>query len=318
MARAVTGALALLVCVLAAQGEPLTAEKIRQHRMLLEGIVKMDVNAVRKALDDGADPNRVIGKFSPLETAALTGEIEIVKLLVERGADPATRMTDGTPIHEWATKFGNNDRDSPATQIGAYLKARIAGQPDPEPVKPTDEELADAKLDDGVVLMPEAVLKATPVETPDLSAYNNVPVPAGWKAFRAEKEKAWILSNGLDDARAVRIILADPTEAPESLNRVRSELESGLRGYVQLCGVVTTKHFDMTTSITTYPSGTLSVSADVMAREKSKVVGAFELDGKMRDKKYYAVLLHRGPSEETLKALSLYSDFRMAALRDPR
>lgn len=311
-------ALLVLFCGFLAHAEPLTAEKVRLHRMLLEGIVKADIDAVRKALDAGADPNRVIGEFSPLETAAIAGEIDIVKLLVERGADPAIKKKDGTPVHEWASQLGDNDPDHPGTQIGAYLKAKIAGKPEPEALKPTDEELADAKLEDGVVLMPEVVLKAAPADKPDLSAYNNIAVPAGWKAFRAEKEKAYILSNGFDDARAVRIIVADPTDAPESLNSIRRDLESALRGYAQLCGVPSMKHFDITSSITTFADGTMTVSADAIGMEKSQLAAAFELDGKIRGKKHYAVLLHRGGADETVKALSLYSDFKNEALRTPR
>ncbi len=295
----------------------LTLEQVRSHRILLQAIMKEDLAAVRQSLDSGADPNRVIGGYSPLESAALVGNVDIVKLLVERGADPAVKKKDGEPLHVWATKFGNKDPDSSFTQIGAYLKARIDGLPDAPVRQISEEEIADAKLDDGVVIPPEVALKAGRVEKADLSDYNNVPVPAGWTVFRAEKEKAWILSNGQTDAKAVRFILADPQPASESLNLVRQDLERGLSGYAQLCGVPTLRNFDITSGITTYPDKTLSLSANAMGMEQSNVVGLFELSGKIREGKFYAVLLHRGPDDATLPAISQFMDFRQAALKDP-
>lgn len=298
-----------------AMADGMTIEQIRTRRIMMQAILANDVEGVRKTLNDDADPNLPIGDFTPLEAAVMQGNLELVKLLVERGADPATRKKDGTPLHQWATALGVGKVEAPGTQIGAYLKGRIAGIANPDLPRRSDKDIAADKLDDGIVIMPEAALNAQLVEKADLSTYNNVPVPAGWKTYRAEKEKAWILSNGKDDARGIRIIVADPMEIPDSLNLIRKHLEQAVQGYAEVCGIPTGETFEITTTITTYRDGELSVSADVMGMEKHDVVATFDLDGRIRDGKMYTVLLHRGKDEETAKAISLYMDFYRKALR---
>jgi uncharacterized protein len=51
----------------------------------------------RLLLDAGADVNRQgAGGFTALHSAAQSGDVELVKLLLERGADPGMRASDGT------------------------------------------------------------------------------------------------------------------------------------------------------------------------------------------------------------------------------
>jgi len=50
----------------------------------------------RLLLDAGADVNRQgAGGFTALHSAAQSGDVELVKLLLERGADPGVRASDG-------------------------------------------------------------------------------------------------------------------------------------------------------------------------------------------------------------------------------
>lgn len=49
-----------------------------------------DVNAVKRLLASGADPNKgdFVGRNTPLVAAVIHGDLEIVKMLLDKGADP--------------------------------------------------------------------------------------------------------------------------------------------------------------------------------------------------------------------------------------
>lgn len=64
------------------------------------------VKIVKKYLDQGVNVNEKYFAWSPLQMAAIKGQLEVVKMLVEKGADleykhPATKMT---PLHMAASE----------------------------------------------------------------------------------------------------------------------------------------------------------------------------------------------------------------------
>ncbi|MDN4483858.1 ankyrin repeat domain-containing protein [Demequina lignilytica] len=67
---------------------------------LKAAVVRGDLDAVRAALDGGADVLAAPGGSTALHVAARTGQAEAVALLLEAGADVGAREPDGdTPLH---------------------------------------------------------------------------------------------------------------------------------------------------------------------------------------------------------------------------
>jgi hypothetical protein len=98
-----------------------TASKAERHLALVIASQVGWTEVVRLLLDAGEDPNRYnpLGGHShttPLHQAALIGNETLVRLLVERGANPNTRdlMWDGTPA-DWARHEGH-------AAVEAYLR----------------------------------------------------------------------------------------------------------------------------------------------------------------------------------------------------
>jgi hypothetical protein len=97
------------------------ASEQQRHKALALSCQFGRVEIVRMLLDAGEDPNRFnpMGCHShstPLHQAALCGNMDVVRLLVEHGADPAIKdiVFGGTPIG-WAEHGGK-------TEVAAYLK----------------------------------------------------------------------------------------------------------------------------------------------------------------------------------------------------
>jgi hypothetical protein len=99
-----------------------TANGAERHLALVIASQIGWTEVVRMLLDAGEDPNRYnpLGGHShttPLHQAALIGNDALVRLLIERGANPTTRdlMWDGTPA-DWAHHEGR-------TELEAWLRA---------------------------------------------------------------------------------------------------------------------------------------------------------------------------------------------------
>ena len=77
-------------------------------------------NVAALLLEHDADPNAVGSGYTALHAASLRSDLNLVKALLARGANPNLRMTKGTPIRRDTT-----DWNLPATLIGAspYLMA---------------------------------------------------------------------------------------------------------------------------------------------------------------------------------------------------
>ena len=56
-------------------------------------------------LEYGADPNWSAGGFAPLHAAALRSDRDMVKALLDRGANPNARLTRGTPGRRYGTEW---------------------------------------------------------------------------------------------------------------------------------------------------------------------------------------------------------------------
>ena len=88
-------------------------------------------NVAALLLEHGADPNAFGSGYTALHAAILRSDLNLVKALLARGANPNLRMTKGTPMRRDTT-----DWNLPATLIGAspYLLAARFLEPDIMPV----------------------------------------------------------------------------------------------------------------------------------------------------------------------------------------
>ena len=69
-----------------------------------------DHELMRILLERGADPNaRQQSEYTPLHTAAARGDVEMAKLLLAHGADRSARGSDGKSIADVAREHGQND-----------------------------------------------------------------------------------------------------------------------------------------------------------------------------------------------------------------
>jgi len=80
-----------------------------------------------RLLEHGADPNALSSGYTALHAAILRSDLNLVKALLGRGANPNLRMTKGTPMRRDTT-----DWNLPATLIGStpYLLAAKFLEPD--------------------------------------------------------------------------------------------------------------------------------------------------------------------------------------------
>jgi len=99
---------------------------------LIEAVEEGDVERVRGLLERGADPDaRDEDGRTPLYIAAANGSVEVARLLLKHGADVNARAIDGsTPLH-LAVAFGHLDVAELLLERGADVNAGNRGRPDP-------------------------------------------------------------------------------------------------------------------------------------------------------------------------------------------
>ncbi len=73
---------------------------------LIEAAAKGDLDAARSAIEHGAsvDGDGLEG-YNAMRSAIKNGHIDMVRLLIEKGADPSRRTMDYTPLG-WAAAYG--------------------------------------------------------------------------------------------------------------------------------------------------------------------------------------------------------------------
>jgi len=145
-----------------------------------------DVAVVRESLDKGLNANmRFPGGTTPLSAAAMRGQAEVVKLLLERGADPSLRddTFKATPLG-MATFFGHmqvvqillplstQDLDIVlkfGAMLGAapLLEAGLKGKPSPQDLTIAWMMAKRAKKDDLVAILEKAGAKPPGTLSPE-------------------------------------------------------------------------------------------------------------------------------------------------------
>lgn len=85
------------------------ATKLREryHSKLVEAVLHSDMDAIRLAIADGADVNKLDDGMTPLLWAIFRGDIDAVRLLLESGADPNVRPNPSdSPLWHAEDDFG--------------------------------------------------------------------------------------------------------------------------------------------------------------------------------------------------------------------
>jgi len=115
----VSGNAASLQTVLKRQPE-LANKKLEDGSTLLSLAVKNDLlEAVGVLLNSGADPNQAIyGEITPLHVAAREGNQELMKLLLQHGANPLAQDQDAWDTMEWAV---TENKLTTATLLASWL-----------------------------------------------------------------------------------------------------------------------------------------------------------------------------------------------------
>lgn len=125
LTAAILGSQITRVASLLRRGAPVNAGDKHCTTPLYKAAVQGETEIVRMLLEVGADPNRESGgedEGTPLCAAASWGYTEIVRLLLQHGADPnAIETPNKGPMTalKWATRNGHDDVVAILVEAGA-------------------------------------------------------------------------------------------------------------------------------------------------------------------------------------------------------
>ncbi len=150
-----------------------------------------DAAAVRKFLDSGLNPNQKFqGGVTPLLAATLRGQLEVVKVLVERGADPSVRddsfkitplgmalFFGQMPVVEYLLPRATSDLDlvlrlGAARGVAPLVEAGLRSNPTPQDLAIALVLVKSRQKADLVAMLEKAGAKAPPeLTTEDLQRF---------------------------------------------------------------------------------------------------------------------------------------------------
>src|SRR5688572_7972638 len=93
---------------------------------LIAAVFSGDEKAVRRLLDEGANPNLVFADTTPLQLAAEKGRAQLAELLIARGAKIDARDVGGDSPLAWAAANGHDDVVRLLVDKGADVNSRSA------------------------------------------------------------------------------------------------------------------------------------------------------------------------------------------------
>lgn len=101
------------------QASPVTSFEMSNSKPtvtpLCTAIGKGEIDVVKKLIEYGADVNERSNGMTPLMLAARYNNLELVKLLLEKGADHRAKSSSGHTAQKWAEAAG-------AKETAAFLK----------------------------------------------------------------------------------------------------------------------------------------------------------------------------------------------------
>lgn len=290
----------------------LTSAQRKNHIALLKAILASDVEAIRAAIEAGADPNLNVDGRLPMEAAILTGEIAVVRALLDKGADPKLKTDAGKALWDFAYAIGNDPGD-PTKPIGDLIKSRAGGD-------------ADAADDDKpqVILMPEQAVKCEPTIEPNLSAYKGAEMPIGWKAMTTNNGKIVVLSNGKSGEDAGRLIFLEPEKRPtDDLDDIMDWTDHNLRSYARMIGVKKPNEVEIEIHLSRkvphekWERKPVRLQAEFDIWDYPILVGSVYMTGEIdATGEFKGIVCHHGTSEEGRKAYRAYLDMETKAFDD--